>query len=120
MGWAISEAEHAEDVALIESGRQHHSPGALSARTAFYDLCDKNGLVLWAEIPFISVFREGEDAKANTLSQMTELISQNYNHPSIFFWGISNEITIAGESEALYQNPCGAECAGQKSWTPAA
>ena len=107
MGWAISEAEHAEDVALIKE------VGANTIRLAhyqhaqpFYDLCDKNGLVLWAEIPFISVFREGEDAKANTLSQMTELISQNYNHPSIFFWGISNEITIAGESEALYQNLC--------------
>ena len=107
MGWAISEAEHAEDVALIKE------VGANTIRLAhyqhaqpFYDLCDKNGLVLWAEIPLISVFREGEDAKANTLSQMTELISQNYNHPSIFFWGISNEITIAGESEALYQNLC--------------
>ena len=35
---------------------------------------------------------------------MTELVAQNYNHPSIFFWGISNEITIGGETEALYRN----------------
>ena len=106
-GWAISDADHEEDVRLILE------VGATTIRLAhyqharhFYDLCDRAGLVLWAEIPFISLFREGPDARENTLSQMTELIAQNYNHPSICFWGISNEITIGGESEALYRNLC--------------
>ena len=105
MGWAITPKEHEEDIALIKE------VGANTIRLAhyqhdqyFYSLCDHTGFVLWAEIPFISQFIPTQEAHDNTISQMTELIAQNYNHPSIFFWGISNEITIAGESEAPYQN----------------
>ena len=104
-GWAISKEDHAEDVALIKE------IGANTIRLAhyqhdqyFYDLCDHTGFALWAEIPFISNFIPGKDAHDNTISQMTELVAQNYNHPSIFFWGLSNEITIGAESEELYQN----------------
>ena len=104
-GWAISRADHEEDLSLIEE------VGANSIRLAhyqhdayFYDLCDRAGMVLWAEIPFISLFMEGQKARENTVSQMTELIAQNYNHPSICFWGISNEITIGGESAPLLDN----------------
>ena len=104
-GWAISRADHEEDVALIKE------IGANTIRLAhyqhdqyFYDLCDHTGFAIWAEIPFISNFMPSEDAYDNTMSQMTELVAQNYNHPSIFFWGLSNEITIGGESEGLYQN----------------
>ncbi len=106
-GWAISKADHEEDCALIKE------VGANTIRLAhyqhdqyFYDLCDKSGFVLWAEIPFISQFIPSDEAYENTMIQMTELIGQNYNHPAICFWGISNEITISGESEALYQNLC--------------
>ncbi len=104
-GWAISKEDHEQDCALIKE------IGANTIRLAhyqhdqyFYDLCDHTGFVLWAEIPFISQFIPTEDAYENTISQMTELIAQNYNHPSICFWGISNEITITGESEELYRN----------------
>lgn len=104
-GWAISEADHEEDLDLI------CEVGATTIRLAhyqhaqyFYDLCDQRGQVLWAEIPFISVFDPSPAARENTLSQMTELVAQNYNHPSICFWGIANEITIAGESPALLEN----------------
>ena len=107
MGWAITPKEHEEDIALIKE------VGANTIRLAhyqhdqyFYSLCDHTGFVLWAEIPFISQFIPTQEAHDNTISQMTELIAQNYNHPSIFFWGISNEITIAGETEELYQNLC--------------
>ncbi|MGN0250946.1 MAG: glycoside hydrolase family 2 protein [Oliverpabstia sp.] len=104
-GWAISKADHEEDIALIKE------IGANTIRLAhyqhdqyFYDLCDHTGFVLWAEIPFISGFIPTQEAYDNTVSQMTELVAQNFNHPSIFFWGISNEITIGGETEALYRN----------------
>ena len=107
MGWAITPKEHAEDIALIQE------VGANTIRLAhyqhdqvFYDLCDQTGMVIWAEIPFISRFNPSQAAHDNTISQMTELIAQNYNHPSICFWGISNEITIGGECEPLYQNLC--------------
>ena len=59
----------------------------------FYDLCDKYGFVVWAEIPYISEHMPA--GRENTTQQMTELIIQNYNHPSICVWGISNEITIS-------------------------
>lgn len=104
-GWAISKADHEEDIALIKE------VGANTIRLAhyqhdqyFYDLCDKEGFVLWAEIPFISQFIPTQKAHDNTIDQMIELIAQNYNHPAICFWGISNEITIGGETEPLYQN----------------
>lgn len=102
-GWAISKADHEEDMKLI------CEVGATTIRLAhyqhdeyFYDLCDKYGQVIWAEIPFISVFKA--EGRENTISQMKELIIQNINHPSICFWGISNEITIGGECEKLYEN----------------
>jgi len=104
-GWAISKADHEEDVALIKE------LGANTIRLAhyqhdqyFYDLCDKTGFVLWAEIPFISQFIPSEEAYNNTISQMTELVAQNYNHPAICFWGISNEILIGVDREDLRQN----------------
>ena len=104
-GWAISKADHEEDVALIKE------LGANTIRLAhyqhdqyFYDLCDKTGFVLWAEIPFISQFIPTEEAYNNTISQMTELVAQNYNHPAICFWGISNEILIGDDREDLRQN----------------
>ncbi len=104
-GWAISKEDHEIDLDLIKE------VGANTIRLAhyqhdqyFYDLCDHAGFALWAEVPFISQFMAGQGAYENTISQMTELIAQNYNHPSIFFWGISNEIMIGGDREDLNQN----------------
>ena len=104
-GWAISKADHEEDVALIKE------LGATTIRLAhyqhdqyFYSLCDKTGFILWAEIPFISQFNPSREAYNNTISQMTELVAQNYNHPSICFWGIANEILIGEDREDLRQN----------------
>lgn len=106
MGWAITRKEHEEDMRLISE------LGANTIRLAhyqhdqyFYDLCDEYGMMVWAEIPFISVFLETPEARENTVSQMTELVVQNYNHPSVVCWGISNEITIGGDdSPALLDN----------------
>ena len=63
----------------------------------FYDLCDEKGLVIWAEIPYISNHMPG--GRANTISQMKELVVQNYNHASIVVWGLSNEITMNGADD---------------------
>lgn len=104
-GWAISKEDHEQDCALIKE------VGANTIRLAhyqhdqyFYDLCDHTGFVLWAEIPFISKFIPSEEAYENTMSQMKELVAQNYNHPSIFFWGIANEILIGADNEPLRKN----------------
>ena len=70
----------------------------------FYDLCDEKGLVVWAEIPYITMHMR--DGRANTLSQMEELVVQCYNHPSIVCWGLSNEITASAPSP-WSSPPCG-------------
>ena len=95
LGSALTNAEHDEDMALLRE------MGANTVRLAhyqhsqyFYDLCDRYGMIVWAEIPYIT--EHMPEARENTLSQMTELVVQNYNHPSIICWGLSNEITATG------------------------
>ena len=97
-GNALLPEHHKEDADLI------YEVGATTIRLAhyqhdqyFYDLCDEYGFVIWAEIPYISQHMPG--GRANTISQMKELITQNYNHPSIVVWGLSNEITMKGEGD---------------------
>lgn len=104
-GNALTREDHFEDARLIKE------LGANTIRLAhyqhsqdFYDACDELGFVVWAEIPFISVMNQDPDAHQNCISQMKELVIQNYNHPSICFWGISNEILIGGISDKLVEN----------------
>lgn len=105
MGWAITEKEHREDMELIaEVGANTIRLAHYQHSQTFYDLCDEYGMIIWAEIPFISAFMHGDAARENTVSQMKELIMQNYNHPSIVCWGIANEITIGGEDPELIDN----------------
>ena len=100
VGNALTPEMHEEDIRLIKE------VGANSVRLAhyqhsdyFYTLCDRAGLLVWAEVPVISRF--SPKRQLNALSQLKELILQAKNHPSIFTWSISNEITIAGESKGL-------------------
>ena len=97
IGNALEYKHHKEDVDLIcEMGANTVRLAHYQHSPYFYDACDRAGLVVWAEIPFISVMNPAPGAHENCRSQMKELIVQNYNHPSICFWGISNEITIGG------------------------
>ena len=98
VGNALLKEHHDEDMDLI------CEVGATTIRLAhyqhdqyFYDLCDERGMVVWAEIPYISTHMP--NGRENTISQMKELVAQNYNHPSIVVWGLSNEITIGGEDD---------------------
>lgn len=103
-GNALSKEEHYDDVRLIrELGANTIRLAHYQHNQYFYDACDEAGLVIWAEIPFISVYSKDPAGHENCRSQMTELIYQNYNHPCICFWGISNEITIGGDSEELVE-----------------
>lgn len=97
IGNALLPQHHKEDIDLIcEMGANTIRLAHYQHAQEFYDLCDERGLVVWAEIPYIS--NHLPNASANTLSQMKELIYQNYNHPSIVVWGLSNEITMGGKS----------------------
>lgn len=98
IGNALLKEHHDEDMDLI------CELGATTIRLAhyqhdqyFYDLCDERGMVVWAEIPYISTHMP--NGRENTISQMKELVVQNYNHPSIIVWGLSNEITMHGDSD---------------------
>ena len=99
-GWALSEADHERDIALIAE------MGATSIRVAHYpqaehwfDLADRYGMVVWAEVPFVNKIGFGDaeaapDLVANARVQTIEMIRQNYNSPAIVTWGIGNEADI--------------------------
>ena len=104
LGSALTMKEHEEDMTVVRA------LGANTLRLAhyqhaqeFYDLCDENGIIVWAEIPYITKHMSG--GKQNALDQMRELITQSYNHPSIVCWGLSNEITASSKvTEELLQD----------------
>jgi beta-galactosidase len=92
-GWAITEADMDEDISLIKE------IGATVIRCAhyqhsdyFYSLCDKAGILVWAEIPQVDEINSSEQFAATSRSQLLDLIRQNVNHPSIFVWSLFNEI----------------------------
>jgi beta-galactosidase len=92
MGWAITDAQHDEDMALIrELGANFVRLSHYENAEHFHDLADRAGIVLWAEIPLVNENTNSVAFIDNAVQQMTELIRQNYNHPSVLFWGIGNE-----------------------------
>ena len=112
VGNALRPQHHEEDVALmLEMGvnavRLAHYPQA----TYFYDLMDKNGIIVWAEIPFIGPggyedkgFVDSPSFRTNGKEQLKELIRQHYNHPSICVWGLFNELAEYGDNPVEYIN----------------
>ena len=104
VGNAISKEQMELDMSIIKE------IGANSIRLShyqhddyFYKLCDREGLLTWAEIPFISVPTLKDPTNQNAKDQMKSLIKQCYNHSSIYCWGVQNEITIGSENERVYE-----------------
>lgn len=104
VGNALQPWQHRKDIDLIlEIGANAVRLAHYQHSQEFYDLCDEKGLIVWAEIPFISMYMP--KGRANTLLQLRELILQNRHHPSIFCWALSNEISTASTvDEALISN----------------
>ncbi len=103
-GSALTMEYHRKDMEIVrELGANTLRLAHYQHAQEFYDLCDENGIIVWAEIPYITMhMRNGRE---NTLHQMEELIAQCYNHPSIAVWGLSNEITAASAvNEDLLEN----------------
>lgn len=99
IGNAISYEQMEQDMEMIrEVGANTIRLAHYQHNQYFYDLCDKYGMVVWAEIPYISSHMP--EGRENTFFQMRELIVQNYNHPCIVTWGLSNEITISRKYKA--------------------
>jgi beta-galactosidase len=101
-GWAISDDDQRQDVGLAQE------IGATFVRLAHYqhppltyDLLDQDGIVTWSEIPFVNGATNSQAFFDNTKQQLTEMILQNYNHPSVMFWGMFNEINDTPVTESL-------------------
>lgn len=103
-GSALTRPMHEEDMKILcELGANTVRLAHYQHDAYFYDLCDEKGIVVWAEIPYIT--EHMQNGLANTLSQMQELIVQNYNHPCVACWGLSNEITaVGGATEEILEN----------------
>ncbi len=104
-GNALTYDMHKQDIDIIaEMGANTIRLAHYQHAQEFYDLCDEYGMVCWAEIPYIT--RHMKNGRANTLSQMEELVVQNYNHPCVVCWGLSNEITVSPveDTEDLLEN----------------
>ena len=100
IGNALTKEMHLEDMDMIcEMGVNTVRLAHYQHDQYFYDLCDERGMVVWAEIPYIS--EHMPNGRENTISQMKELIIQNYNHPSIVCWGVSNESTISTKDNSV-------------------
>ena len=104
IGSALTYKDHDEDMKLIkEMGantiRLSHYPHA----DYFYELCDENGIVTWSEIPFVNQLGTSEEFDEVTKEQLVEMIRQQYNRPSICFWGLENEVGN-GPSSNSYMN----------------
>jgi len=117
-GWAISGADEAEDFSFLQE------MGATAARASHYEQpgswylrCDRGGVVVWAELPFIGPALESKDFLDNAKQQLRELIRQNYNHPSICFWSVGNETRDppAGPAIAALANEAAAEDSSRRS-----
>ncbi|RTE11262.1 glycoside hydrolase family 2 protein [Paenibacillus whitsoniae] len=105
VGNAITKAHMEEDMSLIRD------IGANTIRLShyqhddyFYSLCDHYGMLVWAEVPFISIPSTQDPQNQNAVDQLERLIKQAYNHCSIYCWGVQNEITIAVENEKTYES----------------
>ena len=94
-GWAITDAQRDTNFVLLKE------IGVTALRLSHYEhddytyqLADKNGIVLWTEIPLVNRITESPAFYASAKQQLIELIRQRYNHPSVACWGIFNEITL--------------------------
>jgi beta-galactosidase len=102
VGNALTHEHQDEDMELIkEMGVNSIRLAHYQHNKYFYSLCDREGMVVWAEIPYISRTSEVEDYAANAISQMKELVKQNFNHSSIIMWGVQNEIGIFPNEKPL-------------------
>jgi len=101
-GWAISDEDQREDIDLIlEMGCTCVRFAHYQHPQYTYDLCDRSGLVAWAELSLVGSLGKSPAFAENARQQLRELIKQNYNHPSIFFWSLFNELSFGKPKEPV-------------------
>jgi beta-galactosidase len=101
-GWAVSEADLDEDISLIkEMGCTVIRCAHYQHSDYFYSLCDKAGILVWAEIPQVNIIRNTQAFEDTSRGQLLDLIRQNVNHTAIFTWSLSNEIRSSGDDPKI-------------------
>jgi beta-galactosidase len=101
-GWAISEADQREDIDLIlEMGCTCVRFAHYQHPQYTYELCDRSGIVAWAELSLVGSLGKSPAFADNARQQLRELIKQNFNHPSIFFWSLFNELSFGRPKEPV-------------------
>lgn len=104
VGTAITREMMETDIGLIaEMGANMVRLSHYQHDDYFYELCDRMGLLVWTEIPFNTLPTTTDPENSNAKQQLTALIQQTRNHPSVIIYGIQNEITIAVENDSIYQ-----------------
>ncbi|MFI6099882.1 glycoside hydrolase family 2 protein [Lentzea sp. NPDC051213] len=91
-GWATTPAQQRQDFDLMdEMGVNAYRTAHYQQSELVYDLADQRGYVVWTEIPLVNEITDSAAFRANAQQQLLEMMRQNFNHPSIVFWGIGNE-----------------------------
>lgn len=105
-GSALTDRHHERDISLIlELGAKALRLAHYQQADKIYELCDKSGIIVWAEVPVTPPYQKGnKEYFANCKQQLIEIIRQNYNHPSIFFWGLYNEVKIPDKDLVVLHN----------------
>jgi beta-galactosidase len=94
-GWALTNAQRDTNfVFLKDIGATFLRLSHYEHNDYTYQLADQNGICVWSEVPLIDNITESPAFYTNTLQQLREMIRQRYNHPSIIFWSVYNEITL--------------------------
>jgi len=102
VGNAITARQAAEDVALIkEMGANAVRVFGVAHHPEFYRICDREGIVVWSDFPLVGpayladvAFVDTEAFRANGLSQATDIVRQQFNHPSVAIWGIFSNVRM--------------------------
>jgi beta-galactosidase len=101
-GRAISDADREQDISLMKEmgvtfirlAHYQHAPYV-------YELADKQGIILWTEAPLVNDIVHNDTFKNSIKNMLRELIKQNFNHPSVFFWGLYNELRANSYPDTL-------------------
>ncbi|HEY3266956.1 MAG TPA: glycoside hydrolase family 2 TIM barrel-domain containing protein [Armatimonadota bacterium] len=96
-GWAVSAADEKQDMGMIrEIGATCLRTAHYQQSDAIYSECDRSGIVVWTELCMVDAVKRSAEFRDSAHRQLRELILQNYNHPSICFWSLFNEISFEG------------------------
>ncbi|MDJ0364430.1 glycoside hydrolase family 2 TIM barrel-domain containing protein [Hymenobacter sp. H14-R3] len=95
MGNALPDALAVRDVQLLkEMGGNFLRVSHYPQDPAVLAACDRLGILASVEIPIVNAITESPAFFETCRTMQTELIRQNFNHPSVVIWGYMNEVLL--------------------------